>query len=193
MINQNHLSRGTISLKTSNPADPPLIDPKYFSHPYDVRIAVETIKQSVKIFKTKALSNTAVGMEFRGCAEDPPYIRDSAEVEEENRLKAEANDGFYVNGIDMSDKGIEKWLRTKGLDQGYHGMGTCRMGRAGDKLRVVDSKGRVVGVEGLRIADISVVPVVMKYVPPSHIVPGHAIFTHICLWIILLIDVRCEQ
>lgn len=165
MINQNHLSRGTISLKSSNPADPPLIDPRYFSHPYDVRIAVETIKQSVKIFKSKALSNTSIGMEFRGCAEDPPYIRDSAEVEAENRVKAEANDGFYVNGIDMTDEGIEKWLRTKGLDQGYHGMGTCRMGRAGDKLRVVDSKGRVVGVESLRVADISVVPVVMKYVP----------------------------
>lgn len=143
-----------------------MIDPRYFSHPYDVRIGVETIKKAVKIFKTKALSNTVVGMEFKGCAEDPPFIRDSAEIEEQNRLKAQANGGFYINGINMTDAGIEEWLRTKGLDQGYHGMGTCRMGKAGDKLRVVDSKGRVVGLEGLRIADTSVVPVVMKYVLP---------------------------
>jgi choline dehydrogenase-like flavoprotein len=104
------------------------------------------------------------GMEFVGNADLPPFIRESLEQEEKNRAKALSNGGFYISGIELTDAGIEQWLRTKGLSQGYHEMGTCRMGKAGDKLRVVDSGGRVVGIKGLRVADTSVVPVVMKSV-----------------------------
>ncbi len=39
-----------------------------------------------------------------------------------------------------------------------HHCGTCKMGRADDPLAVVDSEGRVIGVEGLRVADASVMP-----------------------------------
>lgn len=70
-------------------------------------------------------------------------------------------------------------------------MGTCRMGKAGDKLRVVDSKGRVVGVEGLRIADTSVVPVVMKYVSPLEPRPIHAV--PLFSFVVMLIGIRHEQ
>ena len=139
-----------------------MINPQYLSHPYDVRLAVETVKAAVKIFKTKSLSAVFTGMEFVGVAEDPPFIRDNPEQEEKNREKGKLSDGFYINGIELTDAGIEKWLREKGLGQGYHGMGTCRMGAGGDPLRVVDSGGRVVGVAGLRVADTSVIPVVMK-------------------------------
>lgn len=139
-----------------------MINPQYLSHPYDVRLAVETVKAAVKIFKTKSLSAVFTGMEFVGVAEDPPFIRDNPEQEEKNRDKGKLSGGFYINGIELTDAGIEKWLREKGLGQGYHGMGTCRMGAAGDPLRVVDSGGRVVGVTGLRVADTSVIPVVMK-------------------------------
>ncbi|RPA95618.1 alcohol oxidase [Choiromyces venosus 120613-1] len=166
LLQQNNLSRGSISLKSADPAEQPLIDPRYFSHPYDVRIAVEAVKAAVKIFKTKALSACFVGMEFVGATEDPPFIRDCPEREEKNHEKGKLTGGFYTNGIDLTDDAeIEKWLRKKGLGQGYHGMGTCRMGAAGDPLRVVDSGGRVVGVEGLRVADTSVIPVVMNNHP----------------------------
>jgi len=41
---------------------------------------------------------------------------------------------------------------------GYHPAGTCRMGRAGDAGRVTDERCRLVGVEGVWIADASVMP-----------------------------------
>lgn len=41
---------------------------------------------------------------------------------------------------------------------GYHPAGTCRMGPAGDPLRVTDERCRVPGIEGLWIADASVMP-----------------------------------
>ena len=38
----------------------------------------------------------------------------------------------------------------------YHGVGTCRMGS--DERAVVDPSLRVLGIDGLRVADASVMP-----------------------------------
>ncbi|WP_040604270.1 choline dehydrogenase [Sagittula stellata] len=44
------------------------------------------------------------------------------------------------------------------VESAYHPCGTCRMGRADDVDAVVDPVGRVIGVEGLRVADSSIFP-----------------------------------
>jgi 5-(hydroxymethyl)furfural/furfural oxidase len=41
-----------------------------------------------------------------------------------------------------------------------HVSGTCRMGASDDPLATCDSAGRVYGVDGLRVADASVMPTV---------------------------------
>ena len=43
-------------------------------------------------------------------------------------------------------------------ESAYHPCGTCKMGRADDPMAVVDSECRVIGVEGLRLADSSIFP-----------------------------------
>nr|WP_245558192.1 GMC oxidoreductase [Nocardia thailandica] len=45
------------------------------------------------------------------------------------------------------------------LGTSQHLSGTCRMGPDGDERAVVDSRGRVYGVAGLSVVDLSVVPV----------------------------------
>lgn len=43
-------------------------------------------------------------------------------------------------------------------ESAYHPCGTCKMGRVDDTMAVVDSHCRVIGVEGLRVADSSIFP-----------------------------------
>ncbi len=42
----------------------------------------------------------------------------------------------------------------------FHPVGTCKMGPAGDPLAVVDSHLRVIGVQGLRVVDASIMPTI---------------------------------
>ncbi|TCG05537.1 choline dehydrogenase [Paraburkholderia steynii] len=42
----------------------------------------------------------------------------------------------------------------------FHPVGTCRMGAATDRTSVVDSRLRVLGISGLRIADASIMPTI---------------------------------
>lgn len=44
------------------------------------------------------------------------------------------------------------------VESAYHPCGTCRMGRRDDPSAVVDPTGKVIGVEGLRVADSSIFP-----------------------------------
>ncbi|MES0027698.1 choline dehydrogenase [Mesorhizobium sp. M0040] len=43
-------------------------------------------------------------------------------------------------------------------ESAYHPCGTCKLGRADDAMSVVDPECRVIGVEGLRVADSSIFP-----------------------------------
>ncbi len=46
------------------------------------------------------------------------------------------------------------------VDTYHHPVGTCRMGPATDKSAVVDSRGKVYGVEGLYVVDASIMPTI---------------------------------
>ncbi len=56
-----------------------------------------------------------------------------------------------------SDEAIDDFIRAK-VETAYHPAGTCRMGRADDPLSVVDPTTRVIGVDGLRVVDSSIMP-----------------------------------
>ena len=57
----------------------------------------------------------------------------------------------------ISDEDIDAFIREK-VESGYHPCGTCKIGDAADNMAVVDSELRVIGVEGLRVVDSSVMP-----------------------------------
>jgi 5-(hydroxymethyl)furfural/furfural oxidase len=55
------------------------------------------------------------------------------------------------------NRALEQFIRSK-VHGVWHASGTCRMGAADDPEAVVDSHGRVIGVQGLRVVDASVMP-----------------------------------
>ena len=55
----------------------------------------------------------------------------------------------------VSDNEILDWVRSA-AETTYHPVGTCKMGT--DPMAVVDPRLRVYGIEGLRIADASIMP-----------------------------------
>lgn len=57
----------------------------------------------------------------------------------------------------QDDPALDDFIRAH-VESAYHPCGTARMGRRDDPLSVVDPEGRVIGVEGLRVADSSVFP-----------------------------------
>jgi choline dehydrogenase len=57
----------------------------------------------------------------------------------------------------QSDSELDDYIREH-VESAYHPCGTCRMGRADDSGSVVDPECRVIGVDGLRVADSSIFP-----------------------------------
>ena len=66
-------------------------------------------------------------------------------------------------GVDssVSDEDLDSWLLEECIDC-FHIVGTCRMGAVDDRRTVVDSDCWVVGVDGLRVIDASIMPEVPR-------------------------------
>ena len=60
-----------------------------------------------------------------------------------------------------SDEALDAWLM-RNAGTSHHISGTCKMGPETDAMAVVNQRGRVRGVEGLRVADASIMPDVIR-------------------------------
>ncbi|WP_340278396.1 choline dehydrogenase [Pantoea agglomerans] len=62
-------------------------------------------------------------------------------------------------GLDcQTDEQLDEFVRNHG-ETAYHPCGTCKMGN--DPMSVVDGEGRVHGLEGLRVVDASIMPLII--------------------------------
>src|SRR5215813_13966499 len=119
-------SCGSITLRSNNPLDSPLIRANYLADPRDI----QRMLAGVRIARTIAASNAFA--KYRGRELCP-----GSQAKDDKSLRAH----------------IAKYTETL-----YHPVGTCKMGN--DAAAVVDAELRVRGVEGLRVVDASVMPVV---------------------------------
>ncbi len=60
-----------------------------------------------------------------------------------------------------SEEALDSWMM-ENVWIGQHLSGTCKMGPSSDPMAVVDQYCRVYGMEGLRVADASVMPDVIR-------------------------------
>lgn len=60
----------------------------------------------------------------------------------------------------------EGWIRSH-ISTAFHTSGTCRMGPPTDPMAVVDQQGRVHGIDGLRVADVAIMPSLVRRGPSA--------------------------
>lgn len=138
------LSRGNVTITSSNPLIKPAVNPNYLSHPADRELAVAWYRRMREIFTT------------------PDY---AAQLEKPG---SEAYPGLEY----QSDEEIMHWIGESAMTV-WHAAGTCKMGKSTtkdgvkvpvDEMSVVDTDGKVFGVDGLRVVDASIFPLL----PPGH-------------------------
>ena len=68
-------------------------------------------------------------------------------------------EGFEFESLMRDDEALEAFVRKAAIGV-WHACCSCRMGADGDAMAVTDNQGRVRGVEGLRVVDASIFPLV---------------------------------
>jgi len=124
-------SSGTITLRSADPKDKPIIDPRYLTDPAgaDRAALMAGLRMCATIASSPALSGI-IGKIARP-----------------------------LNATTLDDDTLDRALNSLSHTL-YHPVGTCRMGV--DDASVVDPQLRVRGVDGLRIADASVMPTIIR-------------------------------
>ena len=123
-------SRGTLTLRSADPAEKPIIHANYLSAPADKRVMIEGARLARRLGRTPPFSDLVL----EELAPPPP-----------------------PDGREDTDEALLAYVREAGTTV-YHPCGTCRMGS--DEGAVVDPRLRVRGVEGLLVADASVFPLI---------------------------------
>jgi choline dehydrogenase-like flavoprotein len=124
-------SRGTITLRSADPKDKPIIDPGYLTDDAgaDRAALMAGLRMCADIAKSPALKGI-IGKVARP-----------------------------LGATNLDDETLERALNSLSHTL-YHPVGTCRMGS--DDASVVDPELRVRGVDGLRVADASVMPTIIR-------------------------------
>jgi choline dehydrogenase-like flavoprotein len=127
-------SEGEIVLRSADPLDHPDIRMNYYDDPHDMAVTIATLRRALD-----------VAAHWPGPRKLGPLLVPPA-------LAAEHG---YVEGDTPSDALLEDLARHYSFTV-YHLTSTCRMGN------VVDARLRVSGIDGLRVADASVMPDVVS-------------------------------
>ncbi|EAT44643.1 AAEL004014-PA [Aedes aegypti] len=131
-------SSGRISLKNASPFRYPVIEPNYFSDPYDLDISVRAIRKTLEIIDQPAMQQLnahLLPVPMPGC--------EQYEFNSDDYWRCFTRHATYTI---------------------YHHVGTCKMGPRKDRSAVVDPRLRVHGIKGLRVVDASIMP----NVPAGH-------------------------
>jgi len=89
--------------------------------------------------------------DFRTC------IRLTREIFAQDAFKSFVKHEIQPGDALQSDAELDSFI-AEHAESAYHPCGTCKMGRADDPMAVVDGECRVIGVDGLRVADSSIFP-----------------------------------
>ncbi len=117
-----------------------------------VRLASPDPRQKPKI-RFNYMSHADDWLDMRAC------VRLTREIFAQPAFAPFAGEEIQPGKHVTTDAAIDEFIRDK-VESAYHPCGTCRMGRIGDPMSVVDEDTRVIGLQGLRIVDSSIMPLI---------------------------------
>ncbi len=117
------------------------------SDPFPATYSDRVRKVGVVNAKNKLLT-AGIGMLLDGPAALRSYL-----------IRNVITEGFTFGLLMSNDEALEAFVRKAAIGV-WHASCSCRMGADGDPMAVTDSHGRVRGVEGLRVVDASIFPLV---------------------------------
>ena len=117
------------------------------SDPFPASYSERVRKVGVVNTKNKLLTG-AVGSLLDGPAVLRSYL-----------IRKVVTEGFEFESLMRDEEALEAFVRKAAIGV-WHASCSCRMGADGDPMAVTDSQGRVRGVEGLRVVDASIFPLV---------------------------------
>lgn len=167
-------STGRVTLRGQNPRQLPRVEMRLLEDPLDTARLAEAFRRMVSLIRAPALKEVLT---------DPfavrysPFIRFMSQVHAPNRLvmgmlgrmldgpswlrrvllRRVITNAPSLDQLVADASLLERYLRENVMSVS-HVSCTCRMGRAGDPLAVVDAAGRVHGAQALRVVDASVMP-----------------------------------
>ena len=138
------------------------------------KAAVEKDGFTIHVCQLRPESRGHVGLRSADPFDDPAIFANYLSAEEDRRalragvaivrevagqqaLSAIRGAEYEPGEAIASDGDLDAWMR-RAAETIYHPVGTCRMGAEGDAMAVVDRDLRVIGVDGLRVVDASVMP-----------------------------------
>jgi choline dehydrogenase len=129
-------SRGDLRLRSANPHDPLIVRPNYLADEADITVLVRGLELA------RELAHTAPLDEFS--SDEEPFATAGPDRVQVPKGTAAELSRFVVAHATTT----------------WHPVGTCKMGR--DERAVVDPQLRVYGVDGLRVADASIMPTIPR-------------------------------
>ncbi len=143
----------------------------YDNHGRDLRMTFGGYGYGVMIYDLRPLSRGRVGLQSADPLIDPNYlahqrdlqrlvdgVRQVRKIVSQPPLSVHNSEEVSPGAALQSDSELGEWVRRTG-ETAYHPVGTCKMGV--DPLAVVDPRLRVHGIQGLRVIDASVMPLVV--------------------------------
>ena len=130
VCNLQPTSRGFVRLRSADPSAAPVIKLNYLSTDEDRRVAADSLRVARRIVAQPALAKYRPDEYLPGL--------DAAPDDDASLVKAAGAIGTTI----------------------FHPVGTAKMGRDSDPLAVVDERLRVIGLDGLRVIDASIMPTI---------------------------------
>jgi 5-(hydroxymethyl)furfural/furfural oxidase len=175
-VNKTYSETGQIKLASSNPQAEPIVEFNLLSDRRDLERLMSGFRKMAAM-QMSAPVKAVTDKPFPASYTD--RVRKIGVVSTKNKiltsiaatlmdgpaaLRHYMIDNFVVEGFTFDDvindeEALETFVRKAAIGV-WHASCSCRMGRADDPMSVVDTQGRVKGIQGLRVVDASIFPVV---------------------------------